>query len=112
MKKIEAIIRSEKLEPVRIALEKLGYPGMTITEVRGHGRQKGLVQLWRGREYKMEFLPKLKIEIVASDRDAAEIAEAIMAHARTGEIGDGKIFISPIEQIMRVRTGDKGEKAL
>lgn len=112
MKKIEAIIRPEKLDEVRKALEKLGYPGMTLTEVRGHGKQKGLVQRWRGQEYKVDFLPKLKLEIVVSDVDEEKIAEAIASNAKTGEIGDGKIFIVPVEGTIRIRTGERGETVL
>ena len=112
MKKIEAIIRPEKLDAVKKSLEGLGYPGMTLTDVKGHGRQKGLTQRWRGQEYRVEFLPKLKLEIVVSDSDAEKVVDAIAVDARTGEIGDGKIFILPVADAVRVRTGDRGEKAL
>ena len=112
MKKIEAIIRPEKLDIVKKALEELGYPGMTLTDVKGHGRQKGLVQRWRGQEYKVEFLPKLKLEIVVSDGDVEKIVNAIAGDARTGEIGDGKIFVSSVADAVRIRTGQKGEEAL
>ena len=112
MKKIEAIIRPESLVLVRNALEELGYPGMTITEVKGHGKQKGKAQVWRGREYKVEFLPKLKIEIVVLDDDLSRIVSAIVREARTGSIGDGKIFIYPVEDAVRIRTGDSGHNAI
>jgi len=112
MKKIEAIIRPESLEMVKNALNELGYPGMTITEVKGHGKQKGKEQIWRGREYKVEFLPKLKVEIVVLDDDVQRIARAIINETRTGNIGDGKIFIYPVEDAIRIRTGDYGNNAI
>lgn len=112
MKKIEAVIRPEKLEEVTDALEKFGYPGMMVTRIEGHGRQKGLVEQFRGREFKVNFLPKIKIEIVAKDAEADKIVNAICAIAKTGEIGDGKIFVSPVENVLRIRTGEKGEIAL
>lgn len=112
MKKIEAIIRPESLPMVRNALEELGYPGMTITDVKGHGKQKGIKQIWRGQEHKVEFLPKLKVEIVAIDEDADGLARAIIREARTGNIGDGKVFIYPVENAIRIRTGDHGDNAI
>lgn len=112
MKKIEAIIRIEKFEEVKDALKELGYPGMTKTPVEGHGKQKGLKQQFRGTTYEVEFLPKIKLEIVAADKDVDEIVDAIVTKARTGEVGDGKIFISPVESVIKVRTGEKGEEAL
>lgn len=112
MKKIEAIVRVEKLDVVRRALEKSGYPGMTILTVEGHGKQKGLVQQFRGREYKVDLLPKIKIEIVAKDEEVERILTTIMEVARTGEIGDGKIFVSSVHQALRIRTGERGESAL
>ncbi len=112
MKKIEAIIRPERLGVVRKALEELGYPGMTISEVKGHGKQKGLPQQWRGQEYRVDFLPKLKLEIVVLDEDVSQTLNAITKSARTGEIGDGKIFVLPVEGAVRVRTGDEGENAI
>jgi nitrogen regulatory protein P-II 1 len=112
MKKIEAVIRVEKLEDVREALEKLGYPGMMITRIEGHGRQKGLIEQFRGREFKLDLLPKIKIEIVAKDENVEKIIAAIAKGAQTGEIGDGKIFVSAIENALRIRTGEKGEVAL
>ncbi len=112
MKKIEAIIRVEKFEGVKEALKGLGYPGMTKTQVEGHGQQKGLKQQFRGTTYEVEFPPKIKLEIVAADKDVAGIVKAICDNARTGEVGDGKIFIMSIENAVRVRTGEEGEKAI
>jgi len=112
MRKIEIIIRPEKLSDVTTALEKIGYSGIMITEIEGHGKQKGVVQQWRGEKFKVSFLPKIKIEIVAKDCDAENIVKIVIDSARTGEIGDGKIFISPVENVVRIRTGEEGEKAL
>ena len=112
MKKIEAIIRPEKLDMVRNALGEIGCPGITITEVEGHGKQKGLVQQWRGKEYKVELLQKVKIEAVVKDADVERIVKVIMDKARTDKIGDGKIFVYPIENVFRIRTGEKGESAV
>ena len=112
MKKVEAIIRVEKFEEVKDALKESGYPGMTKTPVEGHGKQKGLKQQFRGTTYEVEFPPKIKLEIVAADKDVDGIVNAIIAKARTGEVGDGKIFIYPVESVIKVRTGEKGEEAL
>ena len=112
MKKIEAIIRPERLGMVRKALEEMNYPGMTISEVKGHGKKKGLPQQWRGQEYRVDFLPKIKLEIVILDEDVSQTLNAITMGARTGEIGDGKIFVLPVEGAVRVRTGDEGENAI
>ena len=112
MKKIEAIIRIEKFEDVKDALKSLGYPGMTKVTVEGHGQQKGLKQQFRGTTFEVEFTPKMKLEIVAADEDVDKIVNAIVAEARTGEVGDGKIFIYPVENVVRVRTGEKGEGVL
>ncbi|MCH8161494.1 MAG: P-II family nitrogen regulator [Chloroflexi bacterium] len=113
MKKIEAIIRPEKLPVVKAALEETGYPGMTITEVRGHGVQKGIKQQWRGREFIVEFLPKVKVEVVvSSDEDVESILKVIQENAATGEIGDGKVFVSEISDAMRVRTGERGASVI
>jgi nitrogen regulatory protein P-II 1 len=112
MKKIEAVIRVEKLEEMMGALETLGCPGMMITHIEGHGRQKGLVEQFRGREYKVNFLPKIKIEIVVKDTDLEKIVKTISGIARTGEIGDGKIFVYPVDDVLRIRTGEKGESAV
>ena len=112
MKKIEAIIRPEKLEEVQKALEASGYPGITITQIEGHGKQKGVTQQWRGEIYKVDLLPKTKVEIVALDRDQDKILSAIQKVAGTGAVGDGKIFVSTVDEVIRIRTGEKGEKAI
>lgn len=112
MKKIEAIIRPEKLDIVRSALGEIGCPGITVTEVEGHGNQKGVVQQWRGKKYKVELLQKVKIETVVKDMDVERIVKVIMDKTRTGKIGDGKIFVYPIENVFRIRTGEKGESAV
>ncbi len=113
MKKIEAIIREEKLDAVRIALEDLGYFGMTVSQVSGRGRQKGLTLQWRVNEYCVNFLPKIKIEVVVLDEDVPKVLNAITTNARTGEDrGDGKIFIIPVEGAVRVRTGETDENAI
>ena len=111
-KKIEAVIRQEKLEEVRNALEKEGFIGMTVYEVSGRGTQKGVLLEWRAGEYRVEFLPKIKIEIVVDEFDYQRAVKAIEDAARTGKSGDGKIFICPVENIVRVRTGERGNKAL
>lgn len=112
MKKIEAIIRHEKVDEVRKALEKVGFPGLNIGEVEGHGKQKGIVQQWRGEQYRVELLPKARIEIVVSDKDANKIVRAIQETAKTGGVGDGKIFVSSVDEVVRIRTGETGESAL
>ncbi len=112
MKKVEAIIRPFKLDEVKIALVNAGIVGMTVSEVRGFGRQKGQTERYRGSEYTVEFLQKLKVEIVIEDDQVNTVVEKIIAAARTGEIGDGKIFISPVEQIVRIRTGEKDLEAI
>lgn len=113
MRKIEAIIRPEKLPAVKAALEELGCPGITIVDAKGHGRQKGVVQQFRGKEYRIELLPKIKLEMVVNnDNKLEEVISAIMENARTGEIGDGKIFIWPIENVIRIRTNERGHEAI
>jgi nitrogen regulatory protein P-II 1 len=112
MKKIEAIIREEKLDMVRRVLEDNGYFGMTVSEVSGRGRQKGLLLQWRVGEYRVDFLPKLKIEVVVLDEDLSRILHAITMSARTGEMGDGKIFVSPVDNVVRIRTGEDGKDAI
>ena len=112
MKKIEAIIRLEKLEEVTDQLEKFGYPGVSVTRIEGHGRQKGIVEQFRGREFKVNLIPKIKLEIVCKDADTEKIVKTIIDVAETGEIGDGKIFISAVENAIRIRTGERGESAL
>ncbi|MDP2883917.1 MAG: P-II family nitrogen regulator [Ignavibacteria bacterium] len=112
MKKIEAIIRPFKLDDVREALSEIGVRGMTLTEVKGYGRQKGHTELYRGSEYKIDFLPKMKIEIIAADSLVDTIVSTIVKAARTGQVGDGKIFVSPVEDVIRVRTEESGEDAV
>jgi len=112
MKKIEAIIRPEKLEPVRAALADMNICGMTVTEVSGRGKQRGIALQWRAGEYRVEFLPKVKIEIVVLDEDLSRALNAIVRKAKTGERGDGKIFVLPVENAIRVRTGDEGVNAI
>jgi len=112
MKKVEAIIQPFKLEPVKDALHQLAVTGMTVTGVKGFGRQKGLREVYRGMEYQVDFLPKVKIEVVARDEQVEAIANAIIAQARTGKVGDGKIFIYPLAEVIRIRTGEKGEEAV
>ncbi len=112
MKKIEAIIKPFKLDEVKDALNALGIQGMTVTEVKGFGRQKGHVELYRGAEYDISFIPKVKIELVIADSMVDKVVSTIEEKARTGKIGDGKIFISKIEEIVRIRTGERGETAI
>ena len=112
MKKIEAIIRPESVDAVRNALNVTGVTGLMISEIEGHGKQKGVVQQWRGEKYKIELLPKAKIEIVVKDQDVGRICKTIIDNTKTGEIGDGKIFIYPLEDAIRIRTGEKGESAI
>ena len=112
MKKIEAIIRPEKLEPVRAALAEIGILGMTVMEVSGRGGQGGIALQWRVGEYRVEFLPKIKIEIVVLDEDLGKVLNVIVTKARTGERGDGKIFVLPVDNAIRIRTGDEGENAI
>ena len=110
MKKIEAIIRPFKLEDVKIALVNSGIVGMTVSEVRGFGRQKGQVERYRGSEFTVEFLQKLKVEVVVENEKVSSVIDAIAEAAKTGEIGDGKIFISPVDSVVRIRTGDTDEE--
>jgi nitrogen regulatory protein P-II 1 len=112
MKKIEAIIQPFKLDEVKEALKSIGIDGMTITEVRGHGRQKGHKEIYRGQEYNVDLLPKVKLELVAPDDRADEIIKTVIAAARTGKIGDGKIFVFDIAEAIRIRNDDRGESAL
>jgi nitrogen regulatory protein P-II 1 len=112
MKKIEAIIQPFKLEPVKEALHGISVMGMTVTEVKGFGRQKGLREVYRGMEYQVDFLPKVKIEVIASDDKTQVIVETIMNAARTGRIGDGKIFVYPVAEVIRIRTGESGDAAV
>jgi nitrogen regulatory protein P-II 1 len=112
MKKIEAIVRPEKIDDIRAKLEQAGYPGMTVAEVEGHGKQKGVTRQWRGESYKVDLLPKVKLEIVVSDKDAQRTVSTIVSAAKTGAVGDGKIFVSDVTDVVRIRTGDRGEDAL
>ncbi len=112
LKKVEAIIRPFKLDEVKIALVNAGIVGMTVSEVRGFGRQKGMTERYRGSEYTVEFLQKLKVEVVVENDQVDMVVDKIIAASRTGEIGDGKIFISPVEQIIRIRTGEKNQEAI
>ena len=112
MKKIEAVIKPFKLDEVREALSEVGITGLTVSEVKGFGRQKGHTELYRGAEYVVDFLPKIKVEIVVAEAVAEQAIEAIVKAARTGKIGDGKIFVSPVEQAIRIRTGETGLDAV
>ena len=112
MKKIEAIIRPEKLDEVRHALENIGCSGIMISEIEGHGKQKGIVQQWRGEKYRVELLSKIKIETVVKDADVKKVVKTIIDIAKTGDIGDGKIFISPVDNAIRIRTEEEGDGAL
>ncbi len=112
MKRIEAIVRHFKLESVKEALTELGIHGMTVTEVRGFGRQKGHKETYRGAEYIVDFMPKVKVEVVVEDSMERPVVEAIVSSARTGQVGDGKIFISAVETVVRIRTGEENESAL
>ncbi|MBZ5634416.1 MAG: P-II family nitrogen regulator [Acidobacteriia bacterium] len=112
MKKIEAIIQPHKLEDAKEALKNIGVDGMTITEVRGHGRQKGHTEVYRGMEYKVDLLPKVKLELVVSDQRADEVIRTLAAAARTGKIGDGKIFVYAVADAVRIRNDDRGDAAL
>ena len=112
MKQITAVIKPFKLEEAREALAEVGVTGLTVTEVKGFGRQKGLTELYRGAEYVVDLLPKVKIEVVVSEGDVERCVDAIVKAARTGKIGDGKIFVSHLEQVVRIRTGETGKEAL
>jgi nitrogen regulatory protein P-II 1 len=112
MKKIEAIIREERLNDVKKALEEKSYWGMTVSQVSGRGKQKGISLQWRAGEYRVDLLPKIKIELVVLEEDVTAVLDAIVANARTGETGDGKIFVLPVDSVVRVRTGDRNENAI
>jgi nitrogen regulatory protein P-II 1 len=112
MKKIEAIVRPEKLHLLREKLDKAGFSGMTVTEVKGRGRQKGIALQWRAGDYRVEFLPKMKLELVVDDKDSETVINLICEVAQTGEAGDGKIFIYPVEDVVRVRTKERGCSAV
>ncbi|GGW86049.1 P-II family nitrogen regulator [Alteromonas halophila] len=112
MKKIEAIVKPFKMDDVREALAEVGVAGMTVTEVKGFGRQKGHTELYRGAEYQVDFLPKIKLELVLDDERAEQAVEAIESSAKTGKIGDGKIFVYPVERAIRIRTGEQDDEAI
>jgi nitrogen regulatory protein P-II 1 len=112
MKKIEAIIRPEKVGVVRSALEEAGYAGLMISRINGHGKQRGIIQQWRGEEMKIDLLPKMKLEIVVDDTEVRRLTGVIILAAKSGQIGDGKIFISPVENAIRIRTGEEGNDAI
>ncbi len=112
MKKVEAIIKPFKLDEVKESLNSAGLRGLTVSEVKGFGRQKGHTELYRGAEYVVDFLPKVKLEIVVSEDQVASVIESIQEAAKTGRIGDGKIFVTPVEEVIRIRTGERGEDAL
>jgi nitrogen regulatory protein P-II 1 len=112
MKKIEAVIKPFKLDEVKDALNAIGIQGITVTEVKGFGRQKGHTELYRGAEYVVDFLPKVKLEIIAADALVPKIIQTIETTAKTGRIGDGKIFVTPVEEVIRIRTGERGEAAI
>lgn len=112
MKKIEAIIRPEKFDMVKDALLHLGYPGMTVTKVTGHGNQKGISEMWRGRKFRIDLISKMKIEITVRDADVEKIVNTIIEESKTGSIGDGKIFVFDVENVYRIRTSESGEAAI
>ncbi|OHC00905.1 MAG: transcriptional regulator [Planctomycetes bacterium RIFCSPHIGHO2_12_42_15] len=112
MKKIIAIVREDRFSMVKDALSDIGYPGMTVTEVKGHGNQKGITEQWRGRTYKTDLISKMQMEMVVADKDVEKIVQCIVKEAKTGNIGDGKIFINSILDVIRIRTGERGEKAV
>jgi nitrogen regulatory protein P-II 1 len=112
MKMVEAIIRRDKLELVLAGLSEIGYPGITVSEVKGHGKQKGMTQHWRGNEYTIQFIQKIKIEVVVLDEDLPRILDVVVRHSRTGNMGDGKVFVFDVEEAIRVRTGDSGFNAI
>jgi nitrogen regulatory protein P-II 1 len=112
MKKVEAIVRPEMLSVVRKALEELGVKGVTITQVLGHGAQRGITQQWKGNSYKVDLLPKVELKMIITDSLLEPVLQAIAESARTGQVGDGKVFVSSIEEVMRVRTGERGEGAI
>lgn len=112
MRKVEAIIKPFKLDEVKEALNEIGIQGITVSEVKGFGRQKGHTELYRGAEYVVDFIPKIKMEIIVSDDQVAQVVDGIAEAAKTGRIGDGKIFVTPIDEVVRIRTGERGEDAL
>ena len=112
MKKIEAIIRPFRIDDVREALGEIGVKGMTLTEVKGYGRQKGHTELYRGSEYQIDFLPKIKLEVIVADKQADKVVDTIIRAAKTGQVGDGKVFVTNLENVIRIRTGEAGDHAI
>jgi nitrogen regulatory protein P-II 1 len=112
MKRIEAVIRPEKLDPLRLSLESINHYGLTVTRVEGHGKQQGVTRQWRGRQYRVDLLPKVKVEVIVPDPDVKKIVEMIFEICRTGEVGDGKIFVTDLANAYRIRTGEDGNNAL
>lgn len=112
MKLITAIVKPHKLDAIKGALEEAGVAGLTVTEVRGYGRQRGHTEIYRGAEYTVEFVPKVRLEILVTDADAGAILDAVVASARSGDVGDGKVFVTPVEDVVRIRTGERGEDAV
>ena len=112
MKKVEAVIRPDSVDEVLNSLKEAGYPGVMVTEIEGHGRQKGVSQQWRGQEYRMDLLPKVKLEVIVTDKELPGIISRISDVAKTGKIGDGKIFVSDMAEAIRIRTGERGDAAL
>lgn len=112
MKEITAVIRPDKMEVVKEALQEIQCNGVTVTEVKGRGRQLGITESYRGRDYKVDLLPKTRLEIIVNDEDVDKVVDTIVKTAQTGDIGDGKIFVSPVEEVIRIRTGERGEKAV
>ncbi len=112
MKKIEAIIRPEKLDMTKDALTEKGYGGMSVVEIKGHGNQKGVSEVWKGKKYQVDLLPKIKIDLVVSDDDVEQVVQTIIGVSQTGSIGDGKIFVSELSNVYRVRTGEQGDEAI
>ena len=112
MKKVECIVQPGKLDPVREGLTQIGITGLTVTEVKGYGRQKGHTELYRGAEYTIDFVPKIKLDVVVTEELVNQVIEVVMENARTGRIGDGKIFVTPVEETVRIRTGERGKDAV
>ena len=112
MKQITAIIRPERFDAVRNALRAAGAPGISVSDIEGHGKQKGIEQVWRGERFRMELIPKVRIQVVVADQDVDKLVQVIIDAAKTGNVGDGKIFITPVHDVIRIRTGEKGEKAV
>jgi nitrogen regulatory protein P-II 1 len=112
VKQITAIIRPDRYDFVKNALLQCGYPGVSVSDIEGHGRQKGIEQVWRGERFRMELIPKLKLQLVVPDKDSEKIIQEIIKAAKTGNTGDGKIFVSTVDEVVRIRTGERGEKAL